>query len=255
MTEAEWQTCSEPALMLGHLQQAGLPRTKGGRRKLLIYGAACCRRVWDLLPDVRFQQAVHSLEQFADGAIDRAALGKALLAAKKAVTALKRKNRGACWDGWHTWMGQDAAAEMVVRSLAGGSVKVAHQVSGLIPTAFYWAALANTKGTEFKDAIRDGEKAQANGRLFACLTVLETFNPFRPVRVDATHRTPTIASLARAAYDERAVPSGELDPHRLAVLADALEEADAPGDMVAHLRSPGPHVRGCHTIDLILGLG
>src|SRR5688572_16857480 len=44
------------------------------------------------------------------------------------------------------------------------------------------------------------------------------------------------------------------DPHRLSVLADALEEAGATGELVAHLRSPGPHVRGCWALDLVLGL-
>jgi hypothetical protein len=79
-------------------------------------------------------------------------------------------------------------------------------------------------------------------------------NPFRPVFRAPTHRTPTIVSMARAAYDERHLPSGELDPHRLVVLADALEEAGAPAELLEHLRSPGPHVRGCHVVDLCLGL-
>jgi hypothetical protein len=63
-----------------------------------------------------------------------------------------------------------------------------------------------------------------------------------------------VTSLATAAYDERILPSGELDPARLAVLSDALEEAgcDDP-DILNHLRSSGPHVRGCWAVDLILG--
>src|SRR5262249_21685460 len=64
----------------------------------------------------------------------------------------------------------------------------------------------------------------------------------------------SVKVLARAAYDERHLPSGELDLHRLAVLADALEDAGAPDEIVAHLRGPGPHVRGCHVIDLCLDL-
>jgi hypothetical protein len=78
-------------------------------------------------------------------------------------------------------------------------------------------------------------------------------NPFRYVSLAVAHRTPAF-SLARAAYDERRLPSGELDLSRLAVLADALEEAGAPDELVAHLRGPGPHVRGCHVVDLCLGL-
>jgi hypothetical protein len=78
-------------------------------------------------------------------------------------------------------------------------------------------------------------------------------NPFRPITLGPAHRTPTIVSLAQAAYEERILPSGELDPVRLAVLADALEEAGAAGEVVEHLRGPGPHVRGCFAVGLCLG--
>jgi hypothetical protein len=38
------------------------------------------------------------------------------------------------------------------------------------------------------------------------------------------------------------------------ILGDALEEAGCTdADILAHLRSPGPHVRGCWILDLILG--
>jgi hypothetical protein len=78
-------------------------------------------------------------------------------------------------------------------------------------------------------------------------------NPFRPVTFDPAWRTPDVTALATAAYEERILPSGDLDIHRLAVLADALEEGGASDEVVAHLRSPGPHVRGCWAVDLCLG--
>ena len=53
------------------------------------------------------------------------------------------------------------------------------------------------------------------------------------------------------AYDDRALPSGHLDPARLAVLADALEDTDE--QILGHLRGPGPHVRGCAAVDAVLG--
>ena len=107
--------------------------------------------------------------------------------------------------------------------------------------------------------------------------------------------TPTVLSLATAAYEGRDEASGHLDLYRLAVLADSLEEAGCVGELcaecggdgwrfeippmlsighpldrkkqcedcqgrgrlphplLAHLRSPGPHVRGCWAIDLVLG--
>jgi len=60
--------------------------------------------------------------------------------------------------------------------------------------------------------------------------------------------------LAQAAYDQRELPSGTLDPARFAVLADALDEVGcADADILGHLRGPGPHVRGCWALDLCLG--
>lgn len=89
--------------------------------------------------------------------------------------------------------------------------------------------------------------------------------------------TSLVRSLAESAYSERA-EDGTLDAARLAVLSDALEEAGCvrraclvcavaaarggPGkvrcgcvesDLLAHLRSPGPHVRGCWAIDVLTG--
>src|SRR5262249_25586156 len=79
-------------------------------------------------------------------------------------------------------------------------------------------------------------------------------NPFRPIVFDNAWRTPTVAALATAAYEERELPDGTLDADRLAVLADALEDAGCDNaDILSHLRGPGPHVRGCCVVDLLLG--
>jgi hypothetical protein len=60
--------------------------------------------------------------------------------------------------------------------------------------------------------------------------------------------TPAALSVARRAYDER-------DFGALPVLADALEEAGCMEEVLLwHLRGPDPHVRGCWTLDLVLGL-
>jgi hypothetical protein len=78
-------------------------------------------------------------------------------------------------------------------------------------------------------------------------------NPYSPVVVDPPWLTPTVTNLAAAAYDQRSLPSGELDPGRLGILADALEDAGCDNaDILGHLRGPGPHVRGCWVVDLLL---
>lgn len=81
-------------------------------------------------------------------------------------------------------------------------------------------------------------------------------NPFRALSLEQGFRGPQALSLARAAYDERTLPSGQLDNARLFVLSDALEEAGSTDEvLLAHLRSPGPHTRGCWALDLVLGKG
>lgn len=50
--------------------------------------------------------------------------------------------------------------------------------------------------------------------------------------------------------------SGLLDPTRLMVTADALEEAGCcDAALLGHLRGPGPHIRGCWAVDLLTGRG
>jgi hypothetical protein len=82
-------------------------------------------------------------------------------------------------------------------------------------------------------------------------------DPFRPVSLAPAvlaWNDATVVRLAQAAYDQRQLPEGTLDNGRLAVLADALEEAGCTdADILGHLRGTGPHVRGCRPVDLILG--
>jgi hypothetical protein len=89
----------------------------------------------------------------------------------------------------------------------------------------------------------------AHASLLRCL-----FHPFQPTRLMSLWQTPTVLALAQAAYNERTMPAGTLEPDRLAVLADALEDSGCTdADMLLHLRGPGPHVRGCWVVDLLLG--
>jgi hypothetical protein len=82
--------------------------------------------------------------------------------------------------------------------------------------------------------------------------------PFREVRIDRgwlAWNGGVVERLARAAYEERSLPDGKLDVTRLAVLADALEEAACHDpDILGHLRAKGGvHMRGCWAVDLLLG--
>lgn len=63
-----------------------------------------------------------------------------------------------------------------------------------------------------------------------------------------------VRAIAQGVYTERQLPRGTLDPDRLLVLSDALQEAGCDDeDILGHLRRPGPHIRGCWVVDLLLG--
>ena len=76
----------------------------------------------------------------------------------------------------------------------------------------------------------------------------------------AAKLSPAVVNISTDEPDEPSestepqMPEGSLDLDRLAVLADALSATGcADADILAHLRSPGPHVRGCWALDLLLG--
>jgi hypothetical protein len=96
----------------------------------------------------------------------------------------------------------------------------------------------------------EGATAWTDERQAQAVLVREVFgNPFRLVSLDPAWRTPAILHLAQAVYDDRAFD-------HLPILADALEEAGGTnGEVLDHCRSPGPHVRGCWVVDLVLGKG
>ena len=75
-------------------------------------------------------------------------------------------------------------------------------------------------------------------------------NPFRPSVIDPvwlSWNDGTVRKLAGCIYSDRAF-------ERLPILADALEDAGCDSaDILSHCRGPGPHVRGCWVIDLLLG--
>ena len=82
----------------------------------------------------------------------------------------------------------------------------------------------------------------------ACPVVRDIFgDPFRPVNFSPSWRTDTAVALARQMYESR-------DFGAMPILADALQDAGcASADILSHCRGPGPHVRGCWVVDLLLG--
>lgn len=223
MSEQNWEACQNPHPMIAFLRGGG---GKATDRKLRLFACACVRRVWHLITDPRSGNAVDVAERFADGRATKAELSEARAAAQDALREAPR----------------DAAREAALCAASAGAKRAASWAAASAVTA--------CAGGEWDagEALR-----QQAYREEAALLREIMGNPWRPVAFHPGRRTRAVVSLARAAYEERTLPSGHLDPTRLAVLADALEEVGADDSLVAHLRSLGPHVRGCWAVDAVLG--
>jgi hypothetical protein len=124
--------------------------------------------------------------------------------------------------------------------------------------ASYEAAWASAHWQRRND--RDTVKDEVYRREFAghAPLVREVFgNPSRVLPAIppcvSTWNSGTGLRLTDAAYDGRILPAGTFRPDRVAVLADALEEAGCQAlEVLTHLREPGSHWRGCWVVDWLL---
>ena len=229
MTEAEWQACDNVEVMLSSVG------CKGTERKVRLFSVACCRGVWDLLPDEWCKNAVALAEQFADGqATDQErqnahALGMELLGPGDP----RNEPRGAALGT----LGQPAAQH-------DGATPLFAEAFGTASAAVL--AYANSR-TASDIATWHVFREQAESLQLAFLRDIFGPLPFRSVTIDRAWTTVTVTSLAQTIYDERAFD-------RLPILADALEDAGCTNrDILDHCRQPGEHARGCWVVDLVLG--
>jgi hypothetical protein len=249
MTEAEWLKCDDPLKMLMWLRTQGrVPRFKSGRRKLRLFASACCRRLWDHLPNDACRRAVEINERHADGLAAKADLVAAWEATENQVRELETNlplappreqkrlltplflNRMVNW-ALHerAWLAAVPTSNTAVDSAA----LLAAGHPGIGSSTFAKALPVERRAQS--DLLRD---------IFG--------NPFGPSTVQAawlTWNDRTIPRIARAIYDDRAFD-------RLVILADALEDAGCSDTAIlAHRREPGEHVRGCWLLDLLLHQG
>jgi hypothetical protein len=189
-------------------------------RKLRLFGCACCRRIWDWLPDAKSQAVVEVSERYADGVASEGELMAAMLAA---------------WDS-------------------------GPQSLGVAKTSAWYAARAgmedalNLTGAEATGAPRwpASRYPRERERGFQAALFRDIFrNPFDPPPSLAQSlldwNDGTVVRLASAIYEERAFD-------HLPILADALEEAGCTDpDILLHGRARSDHARGCWLLDLIIG--
>ena len=222
MTEKEWLDSTDPHLMLHFL------RDRASERKTRLFACALARCLWPLLGTDRSRRAVEVAERFADGLAPKREMTRAGVGAQQTAWTVSRT-------GPRFKDGRTAAAFATARYAAYA------RIWDVAVSICLDAEVAGVSAPLQSDLLRD---------IFGPL-------PFRPVSLSPAVRTwndATVVRLAQAAYDERQMPAGTLDNGRLAVLADALEEAGCQdADILGHCRSGGEHVRGCWVIDLLLG--
>jgi hypothetical protein len=294
MTEAEWLASEDPVAMLRYMQEGcgvcdgtgslggsqsptrtcdrcgGRQPAKPSDRKLRLFAAAAAR----LRPDCRLEnvawlESIRIAETVADGAP---------MPEDRPRTAIGTDLGPTCADAID-------AARTLCSFTTALSMPEASLLRDIVGNPFRPVVLP--PGPQDCDRCSGYGWVQRGKRLKCpdCRGAGKTLCPWL---------TPTVVSLANAVYDHRDEQTGHLDPFRLALVADALEEAgcdavkchdcdgsgvcmtrprdpvrlgrgwpcklckatgNLPHPVLAHLRSPGPHVRGCWPIDLLTGRG
>lgn len=241
MTEADWQTCSDPARMLDHFvaePDDGTPRRvaryrivrlpdralvsdpawshTASERKLRLFACAGSRSLWTVMSE-QGEDVFQGMEELASAEDDvsRPALLRNLAERITRAAEAGSPDLGRCGYCYRLMAKHEMAAAREL--VSSGKELLGHRADALLA-----------------DLLRD---------LFGPL-------PFRPMRLDASllgWHNGIIPNLARCIYDGRRF--GDLP-----VLADCLEEAGCTDvDVLAHCRSRAEHALGCWAVDLILG--
>jgi hypothetical protein len=236
MTEQEWLAGTDPEMMLRFLAPMRQIQGTVSDRKLRLFAAACCRQIWSLITEDRCQRAVAVAESYADGQATADQLATARADARRA--AGRTAGYSPSLDAATAAAKESAlkAARLAAYSAALALAQQAWDASQQAECTIRWMPAKAAQATLLREIVGD---------------------LFRPAFLDPAWLTwngGLIRQLAEAAYEKRQLPSGRLDPVRLAVLADALEEAGCTDmEILGHLRLPGAvHVRGCHIVDLLL---
>ncbi|VTT98736.1 Uncharacterized protein OS=Sorangium cellulosum (strain So ce56) GN=sce5710 PE=4 SV=1 [Gemmataceae bacterium] len=189
-------------------------RENGNGRKLRLFACGCVRQIWHLVEVGSSRHAVEVAEKFADNEASDADLKKAYLRAAAEVKDVPE------YDVTHA----DPACAVSREHSWDAAYCVEHIVTSRLRPD--WKESRQIHSSMLRD-------------IFG--------NPFRPVVFTPEWRTCTAVALAQLMYESR-------DFSPMPILADALQDAGcANDDILNHCRGPGPHVRGCWVVDLVLG--
>jgi hypothetical protein len=277
MTETEWVASTDPQAMLRFVTRDGsLPGDGPNRiviatdRKRRLFACACCRQVWHLLTDERSRRAVEVAERFADGKAknDRQRafieagsaarpLGTFVPAAIPIIACQPNPAECSALRFFHKIVSPIVQADLL-RDIFGNPFRPVPsrrriRDSAIGPVAiecehgFDLCPKCDSEDTEFGAAVRSW-LTWNNGMV---LKMAEAAYAERPVRV--CERCEGEAYLYNQfggrmdcgnCHAQGRIETGELDPYRLAVLADALEDAGCTDEEILnHCRNKRRNVQ------------
>jgi hypothetical protein len=241
VTEQEWLACTDPGPMVEFLQ-----RQETTCRKRRLFACASCRRIWHLLVDDRSRRAVETVERWSDGFATDDELKKAFDEAGNVSLAMSEAARSAGLHLTPEWSASVAVWDAAASIEEEGRWLTCNQSVPLcVSSNVVDAEWSQIRESDIENTlIAHGDRP----RLAQSALVREIFgNPFHQITIDLSLLTPAVVKLAQAIYDKRAFD-------RLPILADVLHDAGCDNDdILGHCRGPGPHVRGCWALDLVLG--
>jgi hypothetical protein len=225
VTEAEWLAATDARAMLAHLSCEG----QAGPRQFGSFVAACVRHLAGALP------AAFSV--YAEEICLRSAAGGGRQKIYGLVDMLVDEMRGNEQLSGSEWRARELVLHALDEVISG--LPAATRASSLVERIEEWVDAAESANPV----------SELRQRLPSLLTDIFG-NPFRGEVLEARgayFKRTWVLDMAERIYDDY-----EFDC--LPLLADALEDTGCTdAELLGHLRGPGPHVRGCWAVDLVLG--
>jgi hypothetical protein len=158
MTEQEWIVCTDPMPMLRFLE------SKKNKRKLAMFGVACCRHMPHLCSDKRGLAAIDVVERYVDR---RAKINEVRVACRNA------------------------------REDASGIARPLGQYVNEIAVLYN----AETNAFAVSEYALQAAPDQAGEKALQCALLREVFgNPFQRIRISRRWLTPTVKQLSKQIY-------------------------------------------------------
>jgi hypothetical protein len=224
-------------------------------RKLRLFACACCRSIWNVIPDTA-KGKVEVAERFADGKATEEELLRASENAGRISNRMRlkiddsitnhRKANGEAREKKRVirerLSAEQSAAKAASQSATSNAHKAAQRVASMVSYAAYCWQLANVSCHNVEMRRRVGGKYR--GLIHSIFQ--DIFNSVEINPEWLTWQNGTVRRVAQFIYDEHRFQD-------MPILADALEEAGCNDKRIlAHCRRKFTHYRGCFVVDAVL---